>query len=240
MSYSPPYPLCQAPDIGNVKSGNDIEHTKRLGWDMANAHNVLFHGLNAMYNNAPNLRTRKDEVHFANYCLCFAGFLHEHHDIEEKLVFPILREHGLDMTKNSAEHEAFLPTFGEFETYVTTVRDGKEEYDADKLRALLRAFADTLVAHLHDEMSTITPEQMSKLDKPTVAAMMDAVMKGAMSSPPLTVGAFAFLHTDPKASPPWPCAPAPAVWIMKNIFLRWHKNDYWRFAPFDINGQPRT
>lgn len=67
-------------------------------------------------------------------------------------MFPVLNE-KLDMSHNIEEHAAFVPAMVEFEKYCEGIRDGYEEYDAEKLRSLLKGFGDVLSHHLHAEVS---------------------------------------------------------------------------------------
>lgn len=54
---------------------------------MALAHNVIIHGLNSIYLQAPHLKP-SDHSSFISYCKCWAQLLNEHHDMEESVFFP--------------------------------------------------------------------------------------------------------------------------------------------------------
>ena len=57
------------------------------------------------------------------------------------------------MNKNVEQHHGFAPGLQAFEDYVTTLREGKVEYDSAKLISLIDGFATALVEHLHEESS---------------------------------------------------------------------------------------
>jgi predicted thioredoxin/glutaredoxin len=56
------------------------------------------------------------------------------------------------MAHNLEQHEEFYTGMDTFEDYLKKVQSKQQEYDAEKMRELLKAFADPLVQHLHDEV----------------------------------------------------------------------------------------
>ncbi len=89
--------------------------------------------------------------------------VHEHHDMEEEAVFPVLQE-KLDMKSNIDEHAAFLPAMMDFNNYCRKVQAGMEPYDGTKMREMLRAFGDGLAQHLLDEVSFLRALVVAAID----------------------------------------------------------------------------
>jgi hemerythrin-like domain-containing protein len=85
------------------------------------------------------------------YSLSCISAIHAHHRGEEEFIFPFLQT-KLDMAHNLEQHEEFHAGMDTFEDYLKKVQSKQQEYDAEKMRELLKAFADPLVQHLHDEV----------------------------------------------------------------------------------------
>jgi hemerythrin-like domain-containing protein len=85
--------------------------------------------------------------------------LHHHHHIEETLLFPFfetkLGEHSMD--HNVEQHHAFMDGLTDLETYLKQVQDGSATYSGKTVVAKLDSFADTLIEHLRDVCSVISP-----------------------------------------------------------------------------------
>ncbi|KAF9049659.1 hypothetical protein BDZ89DRAFT_1089010 [Hymenopellis radicata] len=221
-----PYKLCDVPTV----VGEQGDYAESFYWDMAITHNCYLRALNSVWINAPKVHPG-DELSFVGYCLVLTQAVHEHHDMEEEAVFPVLQE-KLDMKSNIDEHAAFLPAMMDFNNYCRKVQAGMEPYDGTKMREMLRAFGDGLAQHLLDEIPTITPDKMHQFDKPALDALIQDVKKHVKASSPLTVFPFTITHHDYSQVPRWPPAPAPIMWMMRNIM--------WRFSPFDLQGNPQT
>lgn len=125
---------------------------------MALAHNGIIRGLNSIYLQAPHipqkdLTTVKD---FLTYCQCWCESMHHHHEAEEEDFFPaiekIANSPGL-MERNIEQHRAFTPGFDAFQEYARTC--SPEDYDGQKARGLVEAFAEPLTRHLNDEIKTL-------------------------------------------------------------------------------------
>ena len=118
--------------------------------DMSLVHNVFIRGLNSIWRNAPLVKP-KDIGAFAGYSITCINTLHQHHHGEEKFIFPFLQT-KLDMAHNLEQHEGFQAGMDAFEEYMKKVQSKKEAFDGEKTRELLKAFADPLVQHLHEEV----------------------------------------------------------------------------------------
>jgi hypothetical protein len=125
---------------------------------MALAHNGIIRGLNSIYIQAPHLPANDQATirDFLTYCQCWCESMHHHHESEEQEFFPSIEKlsgiPGL-MARNVEQHKAFTPGFEEFQTYARTCQP--KDYDGQKLKSLVDAFAQPLVQHLHDEIETL-------------------------------------------------------------------------------------
>ena len=154
MSFSDvesPYPLISLPTVPFFAVATDGV-AANMSCDMALIHNVFIRGMNSIWRNAPLVKPG-DEIAFAGYCLCCMTLIHDHHHGEETILFPFFQT-KLDMSHNVEQHESFHAGMDAFEQYMNQVFNRKDKYDGEKTRALLKAFADPLVQHLHDEVSS--------------------------------------------------------------------------------------
>lgn len=217
-----------------------VDFAEHIAGEMSVVHNTLIRSLNAIWHHAP-LVSGSDVRPYVRYAIAALETIHEHHDTEEELVFPVLEKAGLrEMVKeNVAQHKAFHDAMEVFEAYLKGVAANREQFDAQRTRELLKAFADPLVEHLHDEIKTIQPETMYKVDKHTLKVMYNKLNARIQShatlfiSVPLTITS----HNSEEA-PLWPPIPGPLKWMAQNLFVRVH-SDLWKFAPYDASGQPQ-
>lgn len=82
--------------------------------------------------------------------------MHHHHDCEEQEFFPsIERLAGVPglMEQNVEQHRAFTPGFNAFHEYVRTC--SADQFDGERIKTLIEAFAEPLSKHLHDEIDTL-------------------------------------------------------------------------------------
>jgi hemerythrin-like domain-containing protein len=123
----------------------------------------MIRGLNSMLIQAPFISTPADIKDFVDYALSFCVLIHEHHNTEEALIFPLVEDAtgvpGI-MDKNVVQHGAFLPKLHDFKNYLVQMKLGVRKYDEKKFVALLNSFAGLMVEHLTDEVRML--EEMEK------------------------------------------------------------------------------
>jgi hemerythrin-like domain-containing protein len=125
---------------------------------MSNAHNMMIRGINSMLLQAPSVSEPADVLNFMEYAHTFCGVIHEHHNTEEVLYFPLVEEAtGIPgiMDRNVVQHEEFMPKLHAFEVYVTQVKIGVKTYDSKKFVDFINGFAPLLVRHLADEIRVL-------------------------------------------------------------------------------------
>ncbi|KIM41577.1 hypothetical protein M413DRAFT_151442 [Hebeloma cylindrosporum] len=240
MSSEEPWELISAlPSIPFVQTlASDIQGL--FAADMSLIHNVFIRGLNSIWRNAPLVKPN-DVGAFAGYSLTCMNAIQQHHHGEETLIFPYLQT-KLDMAHNIEQHEGFHAGMDAFEEYMKKVQTNEETFDAEKTRELLKAFADPLVQHLHEEISTLSPGRMKAFDddQEGVKNMYQQLEEHIKTQPgKLTVFPFVMSHHDPKLAPNWPPAPAPILWFSRNI-APWRHRSYWKFSPFTSHGVPQV
>lgn len=128
---------------------------------MTLVHNLILRGINAIYNQAANVGSRgtdKDKADFASFAYQWGAMLSEHHDTEEKMVFPeiesITEVAGL-MGDSVAEHRAFHGGLTEYMEYLDKVRSGGEAYDGERLKAMIDSFVPAMQEHLVHEIESL-------------------------------------------------------------------------------------
>jgi len=146
-----PYPLISLSTVPFLAHVTD-DLAAYLSDDMVLVHNVFIRAINSIWRNAPLVKPA-DEVAFAGYSLCCLSAIHAHHHAEEMFLFPFFQT-KLDMSHNLEQHESFHAGMDTFQQYMNNVFEKKDKYDGEKTRALLKAFADPLVQHLHEEVSS--------------------------------------------------------------------------------------
>lgn len=139
--------------------------------EMANIHNVLIRGLNAIYNQAPFVHIPSDVSDLMLYIAAWADSVHHHHHLEETLFFPEVtaaaKEAGqtFDAHVNLEQHHDFEPKMADMVGWVKSVSEGKNTYDSEQLKGKIDSFAPTLVQHLHAEIDTLTVLEQCDGDK---------------------------------------------------------------------------
>ncbi|KAF5321840.1 hypothetical protein D9619_001863 [Psilocybe cf. subviscida] len=233
MASSPRYPLI---DVATATPNNTnfADNVASHSTEMALIHNVFIRSLNSVHQHARQVTT--DAKAFAGYSLILIDMIHMHHLGEETFLFPFLQT-KLDMDQNIDQHEAFKGPLTAFEDYMRAVFDGKAKYDGEKVVALVEAFGDTLVEHLHEEIPTISPERLAQFDR-TGFDQVVLTMKNWRNKhePMASIGPFVIFHHDFNAVPNWPRISGIAIFVVKYVLywrvLKQQHHSYWKFAPF--------
>jgi hemerythrin-like domain-containing protein len=139
-----------------------------LAREMVYAHNGMLRALNSIYLQAPYVKKLEDVKDLLQYTHIWYRWIHEHHDKEEEILFPMFERisgvKGL-MEQNVAQHDAFVPGLEELGRYAKETP--AKDYDAQKLREIIDRFGPALTTHLTEEIDTLM--DMKKYD--TVAIM---------------------------------------------------------------------
>ncbi|KAF8153175.1 hypothetical protein B0H34DRAFT_800411 [Crassisporium funariophilum] len=206
--------------------------------EMSLAHNLIIRGINSIWINAPLVKPG-DVVAFAGYTLACLKMIHEHHEGEEKVVFPRLQS-KLDMGHNVEQHEAFHDHMVALEEYMTKVHAGQEKYDAERTRRMVKDFADPLVEHLTEEIPTISPKKLSVFTAEELTEMNNALGEHIKNGGGFfTVFPFGMTTHNRQEAPDWPPVPWVIKWFALNIGYFVNRS-YWKFSPYTRTGVPQT
>jgi len=160
-----PFPLLVIPGNPGVRTTSNTG-LLAICVEMANVHNILLRGLNAIYLQCPYVKEAADVADFLLYVKAWADTVHHHHEGEERIFFPyaddLARSAGLCegedrslMQSNVDQHRAFEAGLLEMTNHVERVRQGKDVYNWEELKVLIDGFADVLTTHLHEEIESL-------------------------------------------------------------------------------------
>lgn len=124
---------------------------------MAQTHNTIFRGLNAIYHQAKQVVPgTKDAADLLLFCAIACDFIECHHHAEETVYFPAIEEAadmpGL-MDGNIEQHHALEEGLERLRRYANDTN--KWEYDAEELQHIIGQLAGPLGTHMHEEIPTI-------------------------------------------------------------------------------------
>lgn len=131
--------------------------------DMIIIHNMIIRIINTVYLQCINVEKSPNDVQdFVSYAIEWAKMVEEHHQTEERDVFPAIEKmaeaSGL-MEANIAQHEAFTGGLHEYLSYLEKVQkgegEGEEAYNGMKLKGIIDSFMPGLRQHLSDEIDTL-------------------------------------------------------------------------------------
>ncbi|KAL6353028.1 hypothetical protein LRP88_13513 [Fusarium phalaenopsidis] len=236
-----PFPLISA-SISGDNAEKPVQGARKLAAEMTLVHNLILRGINTIYNQAVNVGARgtdKDKLDFANFAYQWGAMLSEHHDTEEKMVFPEIEKitgvPGL-MGDSVAEHHAFHDGLTQYMEYLDKVRSGNETYDGEKLKAIIDSFVPVMQEHLVHEIESLV-KLTDHEDKCDWAAWFKKTVDAITNTFPLTM----ILHDKTFEGGVWssfPPVPWLVLWVMRYLFMNTRK-DWWRFAPCDYSSQPQ-
>ncbi|KFY07771.1 hypothetical protein V492_06838 [Pseudogymnoascus sp. VKM F-4246] len=237
-----PFKLIPTMAMRDVKVNPTVNH---IANEMVLAHNAMIRSLNAMYLQAPYLKSDTDKHDIVQYAKFWIDWIHHHHEVEETILFPgFERESGVEgmMAANVVQHHEFAPGFEVFIKYVKDCLDAKSEesFEADKFRQLIDGFAPKLTLHLADEIPTLL--SLDKYDEKKMHTVYDAFEKVIKNADfekdelyPLVVGSH---DKELKGGENFPPVPKFVIYIVAYWLSRKYRS-VWRFNPCDFFGKKR-
>jgi hypothetical protein len=161
----------------------------------------------------------------------FATQLHKHHEDEETIFWPALRELGADESivgDLGGEHERMLSALDAANASMTTFHADPSAADAATARAAIGELKDTVESHLAHEERDLEPFTVSQLATPRLKAAQAAVRKSHKGG----VGTF-FAWLVDGGDPDVAVAmrhevPAPVLFVLSRVGGRDYKR---RIAP---------
>ncbi|KAH8807607.1 hypothetical protein F5884DRAFT_731479 [Xylogone sp. PMI_703] len=221
----------------------DITNMHSAIWvarEMACAHNCMLRCLNSIYHQCTFVKKPEDIKDMLTYMRFWYDWIHEHHDGEESIFFPMIEElsgeKGL-MEANIAQHRAFEDGLEEVGRYAKETR--LNHYDGVEVREMLDRVGPVLAQHLKDEIETLLA--LDKYDdkkvKKTWVEFDLAMRKGDKSILfPLVFGTHD--NSIPGAGD-WPEVPGFIRGVVHYWFERKHQS-VWRFNPSTTWGVKRS
>jgi len=243
-----PYKLLSTPPLTTPAA----HYAVRCASGMAQAHNCLFRGLNAIVQQAPHIPeasksgyNSRDVKDLLFYVEAWTMTVAHHHMTEETTMFPSLEKlagvPGM-MSGPKHQHEAFHDGLIELQNYAKKFGNRPDEYQWSAMKSIIDSFAPPLVQHLTDEIDvllalekTCDSEGLKK-----VWAEVEAVAKanGNMDMLydvfPLVLGTSDKSYEGGNDFPP---LPGVVPYAIKYWFGRRHAGA-WRFNPCNYWGKP--
>ncbi|KAF9697978.1 hypothetical protein EKO04_004119 [Ascochyta lentis] len=244
-----PFPLLRIPGTSGAPTTTNTGLLS-ICVEMANVHNLLLRGLNAIYLQGPYVKEITDVADFMLYIKAWADTVHHHHKGEERLFFPYADEladlaglceggDGSLMQGNVDQHRAFEAGLMEMTQYVEGVRNGAVMYKWEELKRLIDGYANILTTHLHDEIESLIKLERCDGEKLKKRFAMTAEEGAKTADPalviPLVLGCIDRNYAGSENFPPVPFF---VPWLNAYWFARKHKG-CWRFNPSDHWGRPR-
>ncbi|KAJ3530561.1 hypothetical protein NMY22_g8518 [Coprinellus aureogranulatus] len=205
-----PFPIIPLPSYPYTAPVADDPANNTAG-EMSLVHNVIIRSFNAIWHNA-SIVSPKDVPAFIAYSKAALAMLHEHHETEEKVVFPVFAREGLAemVEENVGQHKAFHDAMEELDQFLTNVERKPAEYNAEKLKQILDTLGGPLVKHLHEEITTLQPENLNKIDRKVLDQLCIDVEEHLKAQGGFTT-LLPFMMTGHKSAdaPAWPPYPGP-------------------------------
>jgi len=207
---------------------------------MAAAHNTFIQGLNAFIRHGPTVKEDKVEP-FMRFCLAVLETIHHHHSLEETYYFPIMEEKlgkGA-LSGNIKEHEEFVPKMEALDEWCKKVQKGEAVYDGKVFLGMVEAFADTMVAHMTNELRTLDRDIIqAKFTIDELKAIDTEFVKRALASVDFYTSLPLMIVCANPSTPWFPPIPTPLKWATRWWFSRRYSKA-WEFGPLDLSGKER-
>ncbi|KAH8799069.1 hypothetical protein F5884DRAFT_869636 [Xylogone sp. PMI_703] len=207
--------------------------------EMTGAHNCMLRCLNSIYHQFMYVKLPKDIKDLLTYITFWYDWVHEHHDGEEKIFFPIIEEasgrRGI-MEVNVKQHDALESALEEFGVYAKET--SVEKYDGAKIREILDRVGPVLSQHLNDEINTLLALDTIDSEKLKKAwNAFDLQMRNGNASVTLPI-VFGTSDNEFPGAGEWPEVPAFIRMITHYLLERKHQS-VWRFNPSTTWGTKR-
>jgi len=235
-------PFSLTPTPGADKSTTSKHSCVWVANEMAHAHNSMLRALNSIYLQCTALTSETDISDLLIYCRMWKDWIHHHHEAEETLFFPAVEKlpgtPAGAMQSNVEQHHAFEPGLQRFEEYVRGCEEGNEKFSAEKLKAIVDSFGETLTDHLKDEIPTLLRLEGvdSKALREAYGLFDKELRKGEKDALyPIVMGCS---DKSFEGGNTFPEAPFFVPYVIHYYFERKYKGS-WRFNPCTAWSQPR-
>lgn len=220
--------------------------------EMANAHNVIIRGLNAIMQQAPYVKistdpayNQKDVQDLLFYVSLWVEMVQHHHSNEESFIFPELEKFsGKPGLLDDSKHQYKLLRGGLERLLAYTQATNPQDYrwdGSEGMEKIIDSFSKDLIDHLHAEvevflaMKDLDSAGLSKTwDQGTAIAKKAANLSMLYNLFPFVLGTADKTYEGGNEFPSLP-------WIVPYLIKYWFAagNGAWRFNPCDFWSQPR-
>ncbi|KAI6084962.1 hypothetical protein F4821DRAFT_261497 [Hypoxylon rubiginosum] len=220
--------------------------------EMANAHNVIIRGLNAIIQQAPYVRDSNDPRYKAQdvkdllfYVDAWTKMVNHHHAVEESFMFPDLKKFSGNpslMDEAQHQHELFHDGLERLLAYCSTTKPEEYRWEGSGgMKEIIDSFSKHLTDHLYAEIDEFL--NMKDLDDVGLRKTWDRAEDVAKQTGnigmlydvfPCVLGCADNTFEGGNAFPPLP-------WILPYLIKYWFaaRNGAWRFNPSDWWGRPQ-
>ncbi|RUO95925.1 hypothetical protein BC936DRAFT_142949 [Jimgerdemannia flammicorona] len=177
---------------------------------LVRSHEPIRRGLDIMAKNAETIPPA-DIYDFMQYGLAWRQNLEEHHNVEDKLMFPFLSAH-ITTTKLAEQHVALQWLLESFKPLCTNYAANPSSYSAANFLSHVNSLRDLVLPHLQAEEDAFTTESLRKagFSNEQMTAQVEALRKSGMSSG--THGSLIFMRSHTEPGQKFPRMPDPVVW----------------------------
>ncbi|TID15514.1 hypothetical protein E2P81_ATG07678 [Venturia nashicola] len=239
-----PFPLIPIPFGGRDVSKEHGSHY--LAQQMSLLHNCILRVLNALYNQAPHVKSRKDIKAFLQLIKLWHDEFEQHERVEDQFFFPKIEEITGDMdfmSESIDQHQSFAE--GVTALFEYSIMTSVTSYRATDLQTIINSFGESLGRHLHDEIDALL-----SLEKYNSKALRKAweethqfVLKSCDNNVrlPMLLGSMDRTYgLTPSSRNVAPTMEIP--WYLYYLVEYWFSRKYkgsWKFLPCNTWGVPR-
>ncbi|KAL1731407.1 hypothetical protein EV714DRAFT_283354 [Schizophyllum commune] len=193
----------------------------KTAWAMAWMHMIIWNAWKSTYFYADKIPAG-DFENYRAYATLSIRFLAEHHEAEEKTLFPMLEKKiPGSMELNHKQHESFLQPLEELIKYIESTTEDK--FDAATFRAKIDEILFPVMEHLADELDSLDAEKLkAKMSEEELQEVNMATHKAQQSDDNKLALPFVVQNLPPG------CEFPPAPGFVKNTIGPWML--YWKYA----------
>ncbi|KAF9267119.1 hypothetical protein L218DRAFT_1074428 [Marasmius fiardii PR-910] len=230
----------ESPEIlEQVKKIQDVATLKKpplpsdqVAWIMAWVHLIIWNSWKSAYYYADKY-PKEDFRNYAEYAWVAVEFLEDHHNAEEKTLFPALEAKiPGSMSRNEAQHEAFLKPVVELGEYIKSARDGKVQFDAKMYREQVDMLLLPMVEHLADELDTLKASTLLQHFTEDELAALNALCHKDRQEQGNAHKDLPFILQNLPPNSPFPLAPAFVTRLLGPWVFYWKHSPLWKYTTY--------
>ncbi|TPX68237.1 hypothetical protein SpCBS45565_g03238 [Spizellomyces sp. 'palustris'] len=198
-----------------------------------NLHRGFGRALTRMQRAAPTV-SEADTLAFLNYMSVFLEVLHQHHEHEEQISYPVFVKYfgERELKELEAEHGNFQPAMRALEDYISDLRVKKASFNGEQIAYLVKNLETVMMPHLNHEESylctTALNEKIPQDEMYHTFKNIESVSK--KDANPTTHLSFLLTHlTTEEQNQMFYDAPAIVRKILFRIIVWWNRS-WWKWS----------